>query len=481
MRTAPPSILLSTTLSAWRKRVLVLLLFCTLTFVLYPLPARLRLGEWAFPFDDPWIHQVYARNLAWHGQYAFNLGEPSTGSSAPLWTLLMVPAYWLGLPPVLWALAWGLLSLAGLGAVLWSWAERHFTAPLPLLLTAAVLLTPHIAWTSVEGMETALVAALGLGILCRLDRRDWVGYGDPFLEGLLNGLLLWLRPEAPLLTLIVAWQRRRQGWRLLPFAAGYLLLAGPYVGFHLAVGGSLLPQTVSAKVAYYGRAPTPASIVGFLGNLVLIFAPGIWPLLVPLIVLALWQMARRRDWPWAPGLTWAGLTLAAAAVRLPVVLHFGRHFAPVLPVLFLAAGQALQGLPPRLRRAFFTLAACLLLIGVVIGVSFYGPLCEEILRSQTAMGRWIAAHLPPGEAIATHDIGAIGYFGGRPVVDTLALITPELTEIVATRDTAGLLAYLQQRDVRFFATLEELYRDIAGQPGVHSVSKLGRMELLQLE
>ena len=64
------------------KRGVVLLLLCGLVFVLYPLVTRLYLGEWIFPFDDPWIHQVYARNLAQHGQYAFNPGELSSGSSA---------------------------------------------------------------------------------------------------------------------------------------------------------------------------------------------------------------------------------------------------------------------------------------------------------------------------------------------------------------------------------------------------------------
>ena len=82
----------SATTSPWQK-VVVLTVLCAVTFLIYPLLARLTLGEWTFPFDDPWTHQVYARNLALHGQYAFNLGEPSTGSSAPLWTALMVPAH----------------------------------------------------------------------------------------------------------------------------------------------------------------------------------------------------------------------------------------------------------------------------------------------------------------------------------------------------------------------------------------------------
>lgn len=467
-----------TTAAFWKKASLLALL-CALSFVLYPLLARLALGEWTFPFDDPWTHQVYARNLAQTGQYAFNPGEPSTASSAPLWTALMVPAHWFGINPVLWALAWGLLSFAALGWVAWSWAERHFARPLPALLTGAILLTPHIAWSGVEGMETALVAAVALLILSRADRGPWTRGRDAFVDGLLNGVLLWLRPEAPLLTLISSWPRRRAGWKqLLLYAAGYLVLTLPYLGLNWAISGRPLPQTVYAKVAYYARPLSPASLATFLSDLFWTLAPGIWPLVILLLVLAVVRMARRREWPWGPALAWAGLTVLVAAVRLPVVLHFGRHFVPVLPALVLACGEALGGLPALGRRALLVLGGCLLLIGLVVGVSFYRPACQAILDSQVAMGRWIAAHVPAEATVATHDIGAIGYFGRHRLVDTLALITPDLTPIVGAHDTAGLWAFLREHRVQYLATLDGQYEEIQHEPGVREVVREGRMVLL---
>jgi hypothetical protein len=442
---------------------------------------RLQLGEWTFPFDDPWIHQVYARNLAENGQYAFNVGETSTGSSAPLWTLLLVPAYWLRLPPTLWALFLGLLSLGVLGAVVWAWSSRRFEAPLPLLLTVATVLSPQVAWAGVEGMETALVAALALFILSRQDGPGWKAATCAFIDGLLNGLLLWLRPEGPLLTLFVLWQRRREGWRhLSAFGAGFAVLAGPYVGFHLALGGRPLPQTVYAKVAYYGQAPTLSSIGGFVRDLLLAFAPGIMPLVVLLLPFSLWRMSKRRDWPWGPGLAWAGLTTLLAALRMPAVLHFGRHFVPILAPIILASGETLRHIRPRHRQALLLLAGCLLLIGVYIGASFFTPACQLILDTQVEMGDWIATELPPDIPVATHDVGAIGYFGEHPVVDTLALITPDLTPVVAERDTDALLAYLQQHDVQYLATLDDVYSEIQELEGVQHVIKVGRMWLLRL-
>ena len=46
--------------------------------------------DWrGFPLDDAYIHLVYARNLAAGHGFAFNVGEPSIGTTSPLWTLLL--------------------------------------------------------------------------------------------------------------------------------------------------------------------------------------------------------------------------------------------------------------------------------------------------------------------------------------------------------------------------------------------------------
>jgi len=46
-----------------------------------------------FPLDDAWIHQTYARNLALRGEWAFNPGIPSGGSTAPLWSALLAVGF----------------------------------------------------------------------------------------------------------------------------------------------------------------------------------------------------------------------------------------------------------------------------------------------------------------------------------------------------------------------------------------------------
>ena len=46
-------------------------------------------GELGVPLDDAWIHYQFARNLSRGNGFGYNPGEPTAGSTAPLWTLLL--------------------------------------------------------------------------------------------------------------------------------------------------------------------------------------------------------------------------------------------------------------------------------------------------------------------------------------------------------------------------------------------------------
>jgi hypothetical protein len=54
--------------------------------------------------------------------------------------------------------------------------------------------------------------------------------------------------------------------------------------------------------------------------------------------------------------------------------------------------------------------------------SFSAGLQESLIP----MGRWLERHTPPGSLVATPDIGALGYFGHRPILDVGGLVTPQM-------------------------------------------------------
>jgi hypothetical protein len=78
-----------------------------------------------------------------------------------------------------------------------------------------------------------------------------------------------------------------------------------------------------------------------------------------------------------------------------------------------------------------------------------------INTEMVATARWIAAHTPPGALIAAHDIGAVGYFGERRLIDLAGLVTPEVIPFL--RDEARLAEYLDARQADFLMSFPGWY------------------------
>ena len=115
-------------------------------------------GRLGFPLDDGWIHQTYARNLAHTGQLAYVLGQPSAGSTSPLWTILLSIGYLLRLDHRLWGYLLGAVCLALTAWTVYRLARHLFpdqpwAAPLTGLLCA---LEWHLGWAAFSSMETIL-------------------------------------------------------------------------------------------------------------------------------------------------------------------------------------------------------------------------------------------------------------------------------------------------------------------------------------
>ena len=161
---------------------LLLVILAMLVILAYTASARAATGL-GFPLDDAWIHQTYARNLGQGGEWAFVPGNPSGGSTAPLWTGLLAIGYVLGADPLGWAWAWGAVLLALLGWVSWQWLEARAPAlhRRSWLIGVLLVLEWHLAWAGASGMETLAQALVVVLVLFAAERR-WA----PIMQGLLD-------------------------------------------------------------------------------------------------------------------------------------------------------------------------------------------------------------------------------------------------------------------------------------------------------
>jgi len=509
-------------------------------------------GHVGFPLDDAWIHQTYARNLVERGQWAFVPGQPSAGSTSPLWTLLLAAGYALGLPFRLWAYGLGGLCLFGtallarrLATHLWEGSQDQIQNSKPRsrpgrfssicrwdsgfwVLSFLIALEWHLVWAAVSGMETLFFTLLALALWNRVAagpaRRS-------FLTGLLGGALVLTRPEGVLAVGLAAvgvmlaegfegrWLKGAAAASSL--AAGAVLLVVPYLALNLYLSGTLWPNTFYAKqaeYAFYLAQPLPVR----LWRMAALPLIGGQVLLLPGLFWSVWQEARRwwrglsrsglagggserrragsrgrgrgeggrgrgRVGWWLP-LAWALTTIVTYALRLPVAYQHGRYLIPVVPILVVYGAVGLLDykvrIPtpktrrtPRPRGLLWNLGfkvwalATLLLFAAFwfLGGRAYGTDVAIIEEEMVAVARWLDVHTAPDSLIAVHDIGAVGYFAHRPLLDLAGLVNPEVVPFI--RDEGRLLSWLEGRGADYLVAFPSWYPALTADPRLEEVHR----------
>ncbi len=401
--------------------------------------------------DDTYIHLQYARNLAAAGELSFNRGEPTYGATSPLWVGILALFARAGADLLVWCrvLSW-LFAVASIALVCRIASAAGGRAWTP---AAAALMLASEAWFvrwSAVGMETSFAVFMTLAVM-DLARPAARSAGRSALLGAALFLAALSRPEALLLVPLAA--------AALLFAKGtvrrfaFLLVFVPLFAAWLYVihrhTGSFFPLTAGAKQGAIDfsplilrRALVPAQILGA-------------TLLLPWIALLAGLAAgafRRRSLGYyfsesgslreEPGvllmLLWV-FALPAAYVALDFQV-LSRYLVPVVPaaiVLGLTAWRKLvAGISAnaRMERAAIAIFVALAILQSVLVYELkvvpptraFSESLETVLGG---MGRWLEKNAPADALVAAPDIGAIGYYSHRRILDLGGLVTPEINRM----------------------------------------------------
>jgi len=406
-----------------------------LTFVLMAFAGLVR------PFaphtiDDAWVTLRYSRMWAEGQGLVFNPGEHVEGYSNFLLAALLTPVIRNGgadaaLPVAKGVgLAASLLAIVGAGLVARRAAAGERWADVAGITAAAlVACSTGFAYYAMSGLETSLCACLltwgALGIASASD-------GGVMLGGLVLAAAALTRPEAPLVSAIAcglalgmrAWEARvavaapaavprapAPSWRALGVAG--LLVAAAVLG-QLAFrrwyyDGEWLPNTFYVRSGWLGIFYVRDALqTEFLGVLGLLLASTGWVLggrasrasLVPALI----------------GVAGAGLPLFAGGDGMPA----NRLIVPYLPLLAVGASLGWARLLVRARRGGTGLMSLVMLVSAPLGLALQWPERSRLVESAAVETRlagvatarladWIHAHATAGDAIATLDIGQVGY------------------------------------------------------------------------
>jgi hypothetical protein len=322
----------------------------------------------------------------------------------------------------------------------------------------------HMAWAALSGMEVTLFTFLTLLYLLLLDidsRPHWLG--------LVAGLIVLVRPEGLLLvsTYGLKWLSmwttdrkaavRSAGIFMLPFAA----IVSPLFLFNWLYGNGPLPQTVSAKYLEYGIPWTPLKSIRYLFGVTRYFVWGPLLFLAPFALVPIFQAVRTRNQRLVYPLAWLGGLVGLYSVALPHIYHNGRYIIPLIPLVVILGAAGLQRIITTLGNwhlfwPLYRLAVVVMVVTLWInGASTYSLQVELLSESHLQIANWISERTPVDAVIATHDVGLLGYYGERELLDLAGLITPEAIPILD--DQQALAQLSRQNGVTHLAVFTGYY------------------------
>ena len=115
-----------------------------------------------------------------------------------------------------------------------------------------------------------------------------------------------------------------------------------------------------------------------------------------------------------------------------------RYLLPVIPAIvavgIVGTARMLRNARRRtLRTVIVLIAGATMLQSLVFYLTVVVSPTREFSRGMeevlVPMGRWLAENSPPGSVVASPDIGAIGYYSEREVLDLGGLVTPEINDM----------------------------------------------------
>ncbi len=386
--------------------------------------------------DDAFITYRYANNLRRGLGLVYNPGEAVLGTTAPLYALLLAGVGRL-LPGAEMATIG--LWISGVAWVATGWMAARFLgkpqervaalAGVLLVLTQPQMLT-HL------GMETPLVLLwmLGAAWAWREGHRTWaVVFSAALVLTRLDGAL-WV-----CLLGLEAWRRERR----FPWAeaGATLLLCMPWFLYAWGYYGSILPNSVVAKVGQLQRMPVGNRATPWQWFWTLLTGPGTRiqaGAMVGLVLAGLgYILVRRRDLWWL--VAWGALYLTI--YQMLRVVNFTWYFLPPLMVANLVAGLGLDGLlraisrlrfPSHRLRSMALFVAGLALLGLPLWArgDAVGEEHARLRRDRVelhpyhAAGQWLATHARPQDVTLTIEIGIIGYHAPTRILDAMGLVSP---------------------------------------------------------
>jgi hypothetical protein len=411
-----------------------------LLFSIEALFLGVHLANVSAPYDDAFITLRYARNFAEGHGFVYNAGESLLGTSSPFYGLILGLLSRLSGQDPLWFANWlSAVALAAAGWFAFRIVLEDFDPFSAVVAGVSVAINPLLvfAW---GGEWLIAIAVMAAGFF-------YYQTGRLPVAAVAFSIAVLLRGEALIGVVVVlahAIWTRREGLPAAILIGG--AIAAVWAGVLWSVTGHVLPTTFASKMAIGesglfqtflngfrslarqfvladSRVYAFVALAGF-GTLIAARRQGVWLLIGAWILLhvAFYQLLRMPFYHWYLVPVAFGLSLAA-----------GAGVAAVQACALLVKGRS------RVARGMALVVAGALsaaMLWTESGTTRYWisikPTPSETLYDD--VGKWLAANTAADASVSYVEIGRIGYYSRRPIVDLMGLVTPGASRKAAERE-----------------------------------------------
>ena len=392
-----------------------------------------------FTADDAFITFRYADNIASGLGFVYNAGQPVQGTTTPLFTYLMSLLRLIGLPPVTAALFLSSIASGATAVVIYKFAlSLRFTrwAILPVVF---YMLWPRSLPAETSGMETALFTLfVTAAFYCRHRGLDIYAVGMATLASV-------TRPEGLIvLVLVVAANIYHNRRKWLAYVVIPLMILGPWLVFAQLYFGSILPNSVPAKLALYSRWGTMSIWDTFVYLMAWHNTVGMVTTLA--VIIGVWWLHKKQNFGYLE-LFWMVTMIVFYTFNSSHIFFW--YIASIYPIYLLFAAAAVVFAAERFaasaerdklwRMIVIPLAVIALLFGCWKPVNYYKDWQRAQEATHRTIGVFLSAAAMPGDMVAAEDIGYMGYYSRLRVLDRDGLVSPETIPYNSSGDYYGLI------------------------------------------
>lgn len=371
----------------------------------------------------------YAKNIAYGNGFAFNPGEPSYGITSPLWVLILSISYLVGLHGYWFAkiadLIFGALAvycMYKLSFVLFR-KDSYFC----FLSSALLLLNIWIIRWTFTGMETNIAVCCVLLVF-------YFYYKDSYnLVFFVLGILCLTRPEGLVLFLVIFFTLVFEKHKFLKleyktfigYVLIFLIVVSPFLAYAYITFGTVVPNTtigkatftfsfstIKAQVAEIAKTLAPSSAIEILLSLIFI----------------IYSLRKKTIWVYTAVWLWPFCLLLMYIVTDSDIIS--RYLMLIIPVFTLLAVKCIEASG---SRQYVLGTVLFILVAVQSQYVFYkyvkphtDNFTAGVQDCLIPIGKWFNENSPQDSKILVNDVGAIGYYSERYIIDAAALINRDI-------------------------------------------------------